>query len=37
MGIRFYRAYTPGTRNRSVSEFNGITTNKCVFIKSIYI
>ena len=28
MGIRFYRAYTPGTRNRSVSEFNEITTNK---------
>lgn len=28
MGIRFYRAYTPGTRNRSVSEFEEITTNK---------
>jgi large subunit ribosomal protein L2 len=25
MGIRFYRAYTPGTRNRSVSDFNEIT------------
>nr|YP_009106224.1 ribosomal protein L2 [Binuclearia lauterbornii]AIT95036.1 ribosomal protein L2 [Binuclearia lauterbornii] len=28
MGIRFYRAYTPGTRNRSVSEFNEITSIK---------
>lgn len=28
MGIRFYRAYTPGTRNRSVSEFNEITQPK---------
>lgn len=28
MGIRFYRAYTPGTRNRSVSEFSEITTSK---------
>ena len=28
MGIRFYRAYTPGTRNRSVSEFNEITSTK---------
>jgi large subunit ribosomal protein L2 len=28
MGIRFYRPYTPGTRNRSVSEFNEITCNK---------
>jgi large subunit ribosomal protein L2 len=25
MGIRLYKAYTPGTRNRSVSEFNEIT------------
>lgn len=25
MGIRFYRAYTPGTRNRSVSEFTEIS------------
>jgi large subunit ribosomal protein L2 len=25
MGIRFYRAYTPGTRNRSVSDFNELT------------
>jgi large subunit ribosomal protein L2 len=25
MGIRFYRAYTPGTRHRSVSEFSEIT------------
>ena len=25
MGIRFYRAYTPGTRNRSVSDFHEIT------------
>ena len=25
MGIRFYRAYTPGTRNRSVSDFAEIT------------
>nr|ANA56986.1 ribosomal protein L2 [Pyramimonas parkeae] len=28
MGIRFYRAYTPGTRNRSVSDFAEITKNK---------
>ena len=28
MGIRFYRAYTPGTRNRSVSGFNEITQTK---------
>lgn len=28
MGIRLYRAYTPGTRNRSVSEFNEITVSK---------
>nr|YP_004581373.1 ribosomal protein L2 [Schizomeris leibleinii]AEH05387.1 ribosomal protein L2 [Schizomeris leibleinii] len=28
MGIRFLRSYTPGTRNRSVSDFNEITTNK---------
>jgi large subunit ribosomal protein L2 len=25
MGIRFYRAYTPGTRNRSVSDFKELT------------
>jgi len=25
MGIRFYRSYTPGTRHRSVSDFNEIT------------
>nr|YP_009105606.1 ribosomal protein L2 [Xylochloris irregularis]AIT94333.1 ribosomal protein L2 [Xylochloris irregularis] len=25
MGIRFYKAYTPGTRNRSVSDFQEIT------------
>lgn len=28
MGIRFYRAYTPGTRNRSVSEFKEISQTK---------
>nr|WQA10867.1 ribosomal protein L2 [Streptosarcina sp. YL-2023a] len=28
MGIRLYRAYTPGTRNRSVSEFSEITHTK---------
>jgi len=28
MGIRFYRAYTPGTRNRSVSDFQEITKSK---------
>nr|AIY30204.1 ribosomal protein L2 [Lobosphaera incisa] len=28
MGIRFYKAYTPGTRNRSISEFNEITRTK---------
>lgn len=27
MGIRFYRAYTPSTRNCSVSSFDEITTN----------
>nr|NP_050827.1 ribosomal protein L2 [Nephroselmis olivacea]Q9TL18.1 RecName: Full=Large ribosomal subunit protein uL2c; AltName: Full=50S ribosomal protein L2, chloroplastic [Nephroselmis olivacea]AAD54798.1 ribosomal protein L2 [Nephroselmis olivacea] len=27
MGIRFYRAHTPGTRNRSVSDFHEITTS----------
>ena len=25
MGIRFYKPYTPSTRNRSVSDFNEIT------------
>jgi len=28
MGIRLYRAYTPGTRNRSVSEFTEISQTK---------
>nr|YP_009106437.1 ribosomal protein L2 [Geminella minor]AIT95274.1 ribosomal protein L2 [Geminella minor] len=28
MGIRFYRAYTPGTRNRSVSDFDEINKKK---------
>lgn len=28
MGIRLYRAYTPGTRNRSVSEFKNINTSR---------
>ena len=28
MGIRFYRAYTPGNRNRSVSDFTEITRNR---------
>ena len=28
MGIRFYKANTPGTRNRSVSDFNEITHSK---------
>lgn len=28
MAIRLYRAYTPGTRNRTVSTFNEITKNK---------
>lgn len=28
MGIRFYKAYTPGTRHRSVSEFVEITRDK---------
>jgi len=28
MGIRFYKAYTPGTRHRSVSEFIEITKTK---------
>ena len=28
MAIRLYKAYTPGTRNRTVSTFNEITTNK---------
>lgn len=28
MGIRFLQAFTPGTRNRSVSDFSEITTSK---------
>jgi large subunit ribosomal protein L2 len=28
MGIRFYKAYTAGTRNRSVSDFSDITVSK---------
>lgn len=28
MGIRLYKAYTPGTRQRSVSDFGEITTSK---------
>jgi large subunit ribosomal protein L2 len=28
MGIRFYRGYTPGTRDRSVSEFSELTAKK---------
>nr|QCI07616.1 ribosomal protein L2 [Nitophyllum punctatum] len=28
MAIRLYKAYTPGTRNRTVSTFSDITTNK---------
>lgn len=28
MAIRLYKAYTPGTRNRTVSTFSEITTNK---------
>lgn len=28
MGIRLYRAYTPGTRNRSVSEFTEISKSR---------
>nr|YP_009398088.1 ribosomal protein L2 [Gredgaria maugeana]ARW67274.1 ribosomal protein L2 [Gredgaria maugeana] len=28
MAIRLYKSYTPGTRNRTVSTFNEITTNK---------
>nr|AIT94175.1 ribosomal protein L2 [Marsupiomonas sp. NIES 1824] len=28
MGIRLYRAYTPSTRNRSVSDFEELTTTK---------
>ena len=28
MGIRFYQAFTPGTRNRSVSDFSEITHSK---------
>ena len=28
MGIRLYRAYTPGTRQRSVSDFSEITSQK---------
>ncbi len=30
MGIRFYKSYTPGTRNRSVSEFVEVTSTKPV-------
>lgn len=28
MAIRLYKAYTPGTRHRTVSTFGEITTNK---------
>lgn len=28
MAIRLYRAYTPGTRNRTVSTFNELTRKK---------
>jgi large subunit ribosomal protein L2 len=28
MAIRLYRPYTAGTRNRSVSDFSEITSNK---------
>lgn len=28
MNIRFYKSYTPGTRNRALSDFNEITTSK---------
>ena len=28
MNIRLYKAYTPGTRNRILSSFDDITTNK---------
>ncbi|MGH1003857.1 50S ribosomal protein L2, partial [Bacillus cereus] len=28
MAIRLYRAYTPGTRNRTVSTFREVTKNK---------
>ena len=28
MSIRLYKSYTPGTRNRALSSFSEITTNK---------
>ena len=28
MTIRFYKAYTPGTRNRALSSFSDITKDK---------
>jgi len=28
MGIRIYKAYTPGTRNRALSDFSNITKSK---------
>jgi len=28
MSIRLYKAYTPGTRNRALSSFSEITTDK---------
>jgi len=28
MSIRFYKSYTPGTRNRALASFSEITTNK---------
>lgn len=28
MGIRLYKAYTPGTRNRSISDFKELKNNK---------
>ena len=28
MALRFYKAYTPGTRNRSVSDSSGLTKTR---------
>nr|BCA78185.1 ribosomal protein L2 [Astrephomene gubernaculifera] len=37
MGIRFFQAYTPGTRNRSVSDFSELTDNKSAPEKTLTV
>lgn len=37
MGIRLYSAYTPGTRQRSVSDFSEITSSKSKPVKNLLV